>query len=414
MADNSSRRKKALIISMLAFLFIGGGIFLFFIMQGSDDLTGSGVKNSFTYGFSVREAVMPLFKSLGVSTYEDELVAATKKRLEARGIDLSPETSAPADVSDWMAPRGAGAGKTPGPSPRKGAAAVPVMALRGGAAAGGSGGSTNSSREVSRFGAGPASGNVVISAKAKSGAGGPAGKSTLGALTNARALLGEGLRSGSALTASSKWGQGFGSGSGGSKPANLSYSSPGLVKLDKIESGEIPDLKMDEKGSLKIAKVSPPGNSEEEVAKAQEKNELSQKAQENKMKLETAKAVMDAAAKAFTSGLSGDSSQKPVEKSDPTKPPEDIAKVGSNSTPPDGKYCPSGCALAGGGFYADNDPDYKKEGDTWTVTYTGTQTLEDGTVIPYADKMAVVPGGNPPLQPLESYSNGQQIPFGGI
>ena len=85
MADNSSNRRKTLIISVLAFLLAGGGIFLFFVIQGSNDLTGSGKKNTFSYGFAVREAVLPLFKRMGISTYEDELVDATKKRPEGEG-----------------------------------------------------------------------------------------------------------------------------------------------------------------------------------------------------------------------------------------------------------------------------------------------------------------------------------------
>jgi len=42
MQDNSANRRKTLIISVLLFLFAGGGIFLFFVVQGSNDLTRQG------------------------------------------------------------------------------------------------------------------------------------------------------------------------------------------------------------------------------------------------------------------------------------------------------------------------------------------------------------------------------------
>ncbi|MDP2866902.1 MAG: hypothetical protein Q8O90_11725, partial [Elusimicrobiota bacterium] len=72
MADNSGNKKKTLIVSVLAFLFIGGGVFLFFILQGSEDLTHKGKKNNFAYGFSIRDAVLPLFKRLGISSFEED------------------------------------------------------------------------------------------------------------------------------------------------------------------------------------------------------------------------------------------------------------------------------------------------------------------------------------------------------
>ncbi len=409
MADNSGNRKKTLIVSVLAFLFIGGGVFLFFIIQGSDDITGAGRKNNFAYGFSVRDAVLPLFKRLGISTYEDEIVVATKKRLEARGIDLSPETSAPADVSDWMANSAGGAPSASGASPRAGATAVPRM-TGAGSLGGGSGGGTKSEGGVSRFGDGAASGNTKISAGMQSRAAGPAGKGTLGALKNARAILGEGLRSDSAMTASSKWGQSFGvGGSASGKSGDLAYAKTGLVSLDKIKSGEISSLKMDSKGSLKTTDVSSPVKDAEGTAKALAGDKKAKEDMDAKMKADMAQQAIQAAADAAT---------KPGEKPagndarDPPKPPEEVANIANNKEPPDGKFCPGGCQMAGGGSYKDNDPDVKKDGSTWTVTYSGTQTNADGSTFPYTDTMVIIPGRTPPLVPFQSTANGKPVDFG--
>ncbi len=326
MADNSGNKKKTLLVSLLAFLFIGGGVFLFFIIEGSDDLTGAGRANNFVYGFSVRDAVLPLFKRLGISTYEDEIVRP-RKRLEAGSIDLSPETSAPADVSDWMAGNGAGA---PSASSSSGArpAAIPKLSGSGGSPAGGSGGDTKSAGGVSRFGDGAASGNTAVSARAQAGAGGPAGKGTLGSLKNARAMLGEGLRSDSAMTARSKWEQSFGVGGGG-KSGDLAYAKIGLVNLDKIKSGEISSLKLDKKGSLKIAEVDPPVKDAEGTEKALAGDKKTKEDMEIKLKTDIAKNLVENTGNALTKSQDGDST------SDNSSPgPDDSGACDLNAGPP--------------------------------------------------------------------------------
>ena len=268
MADNSNGRKKALAVSVLAFLFIGGGVFLFFIIQGSDDLTHKGKKNNFAYGFSVRDAVLPLFKRMGISAFEEDVVRP-RKVVEDTGGDLAAVAAAPADVSDWMANNNSGA---PSASAYRGSGSptsVPKMAGRTGSPVGGSGGGgTKSSGGVSRFGEGNTGGNVNVSAKAQAGAGGPAGKGTMATLKNARAMLGEGLKSDSAMTARSKWGQSFGVAGSGGKTGDLAYAKTGLVNLDKIKSGEISNLKMDSKGSLKPTDVSSPVKDNDGTSKA--------------------------------------------------------------------------------------------------------------------------------------------------
>lgn len=238
MADNSNNRKKTLLVSMLAFLLVGGGVFLFFIIQGSEDLKGAG-KNSFTYGNAAREGVSSFFKSIGLVPDEEGALAKQKVvRMEERGF-LEDGEKAAADLSDWMA------NDSPKSAPsRPGASVVPKMSAgRGSAVGGGGGGGSKSAGGVSRFGDGSSSGSTGISARSQAGAGGTAGSGTLASLKNARAILGSGLSSNSAMTARSKWGQSFGLGSGGGKSGGDMHYKSGLVNLDKIKSGQIASLK---------------------------------------------------------------------------------------------------------------------------------------------------------------------------
>ncbi len=404
MQDNSRDKKKTLVVSVLAFLFIGGGVFLFFIIQGSNDLTGKG-KNSFSYGAAAREGVSSFFKSLGVIP-EDELKLSDSAvaRLSTRGLlldELGVKDSNP-DMSDWMQKSSDGSSPAPGSS-RGSATAVPRMSGAGGSGLGGKGGGgTSSSGGVSRFGEGSTAGNTTVSAKAQGGAGGPAGKGTLLSLKNARAMLGEGLRSDSAMTARSKWGQSFGVGGGG-KSGDLAYNKSGLINLDKIKSGEIASLKMDSNGSLKTTEVSSPVKDNEGTSKALDADKKTKEDMDAKMKAEAIKAAAEAATQAATKP--GDkpaagpaSGDKPR---DPNVPPPDVAALGNNAKPPpEGKFCPDGCATSDGkGSYKDNEAQFKNNGkDGWTVTYSGVQTNPDGTTFEYSDTMSIDPKGNPPMQ----------------
>lgn len=313
MADNSNGRKKALAVSVLAFLFIGGGVFLFFIVQGSNDLAKSG-KSNFHYGGAARESVVSFFRSVGLVPDEDEALTKQKTaRMAARGF-LEDGGQAVADVSDWMASNNSGA---PSASAYRGSGSptsVPKMAGTSGSPVGGSGGGgTKSAGGSSRFGEGNTAGNVNVSAKAQPGAGGPADKGTMATLKNARAMLGEGLKSDSAMTARSKWGQSFGVGpAGGKSSGDLAYGKSSLVNLDKIKSGQIASLKAapdagafqrDKEAEKKDAGL----NAAKDAASAKSKADA-----EAEAKKAAAKAAADALAKGMEQGAGG----KPEPKSE--------------------------------------------------------------------------------------------------
>jgi len=403
MADNSNGRKKALAVSVLAFLFIGGGVFLFFIIQGSDELTGKGKKSSFSYGSAAREGVSSFFKSMGVIPGEEpRLSEAAVDRLKSRGLpldELGVKDSDP-NMSDWMANNSARSPSSAGSSGGL-ASTVPKMAGRTGSPVGGSGGgATKSSGGVSRFGEGNTGGDVNVSAKAQAGAGGPAGKGTMATLKNARAVLGEGLRSDSAMTARSKWGQSFGVGGGG-KSGDLAYGKTGLVNLDKIKSGEIASLKMDGKGSLKTTEVSSPVKDEDGTKKALSGDKKVQEDAEAKMKADAIKAAAEAATQAATKP--GD---KPGDKpgsnpggnpNDPNAPPNGVSPA-AWKTIQDTTCGGQGCTTGSGAKYTDTKRDVTPNPGpppTTTCEFHGTQTNPDGTTISYSDKVTYDEKGMP-------------------
>jgi hypothetical protein len=306
MADNSNSRKKALIVGVLAFLFAGGGVFLFFIIQGSNDLTGANKKGAFTYGGVAREATASFFKFVGFDDVESMVKEPAKERprvKEYADAGLLDEAEAPAAASDvpW-APSAA--------SPRSASpTSVPRMAGGGGSGVGGlGGGGSKSSGGASRFADGSGAGNTKISAKLPDAAEGAPSKGTLGTLKNARAMLGEGLRSGSAMTAKGKWDSSFGVGrTGGGASGDLAYGKSGLVNLDRIKKGEVDNLKTTEKGSLKVPDVGAP--TEDKSKGVGEGDPVLEKAKETAKEAAT-KSMAEAMTGAMGKGLSGAGTSK--------------------------------------------------------------------------------------------------------
>ncbi len=396
MADNEKRRRKTLLISMLVFLVSGGGIFLFFVIQGANELTGAGKQAMFSYGYAVRDAVTPLFKALGITTSQDEMVKETKKRWEARGVDISKGVAAP-DVSDWMA-KGGSSASGGGALPRTN---VPHMAgSRLSGLGGGGGGSSKSSNSINRFGASEDSTKTTMSGGGAAAGTGGAGNGALSSLRNARSLLTTGLTSGSAMTAKGTWDRSFGVNGAATGGKTLAYRDQGLVNLDKIKNGAIADLKMGDTGGMPSASGPKQDIAGSEAALANDKSV--QNTMEKQMKEELAKNAIDSLGNSMSNG-SGNGAQGDGGSG---APPDDVTSVGNNSKPPDGQYCPQGKTLADGSSFKDNPPQYSKEGQTWTVTYTGTQKMPDGSSFNYSDKMVVNPGGNPPLLPYGSTCDG--------
>ncbi|MCX5786543.1 MAG: hypothetical protein NTX59_12745 [Elusimicrobia bacterium] len=393
---NSNDRKKILVAFVILFLVVGGGIFTFFVFQGLGDLKG-GNKMELVYDFAKRTALLPMFQYFGL---EDEEKHAAPIRDRGMNIELFKKPQA--DISDWMA-KGAASGA--GPNTDTTGAASALMSkgsLIGGMSGfgggqsgtgggGGGGGGSQTTDNASSFGSGGGAGNVNISGGQSGGKGGPQGKGgVLGSLAGTQSLMGEGLRSSSAMFAKSKWDQAFGVGSAGKSEA-LAYAKTGLVNLDTIKSGEIENLKTT--GDINTLKPAPVRDLDAEKHDA------------NLAKMNGAEGK-DAAKDALT-GAAGQVSKQADQGAKDEKtgktvdvPPPEVIKL-ATTEPPDGTFCPKGCGKDDG-YYKDNpppNPSYSKgEDGKWSATYAG----KDAQGQTYNDKVQIDPGGNPPVKPLTS------------
>ena len=366
MSDNSSSRKKTVMVSLLTFLLIGGAVFLFFIVQGSKDITKS--KNSnFQFNSLARGSLAPFFRYLGVDV-------ETPKNVHEARVDkfIAKNESADMDMAGWLA-ESAGSGGSAAARPDGGAYAsgrapsvIPRMeGGRGGFSSGG-GGQSNSSGGGDRFSEGSDKRNTKISASASSvGAGAASGRGgSLGSLRNARAMLSGGLRSGSAMTAKSSWDKSFAAGGGGARGPNsgagggsMSYEKAGLVGLDNIKTGEVADFKIsDPSGAAAVPGASPPKLVDDSDSKG-----------EGESLADVSKNAMSGLVDKGIGFLGG--KEEGVEKA----PPPEIKKVAERPHP-EGYYCKEECNASekGVAFLAkDDELVYKQDGDSWSVTFKG-------------------------------------------
>jgi len=381
MADNSNNRKKTLFVSVLLFLAAGGGVFLFMVIQGSNDLT-KGKGNTFTYGSAAREGVSSFFKYLGGSSDEEKMTELKTEMAEIREDLVATAQAANPDISDWVAP----------PSKPSASAASPTAVPRMGAASlsgagGAGGGGSKSSGGSSRFSEGSGLGSTRISRNTAS-ATGTTEKGTLAALTNARAKLGDGLRSGSAATAKGKWDSSFGVGGGSGKGSDMTYGK-GLVNLDTIKKGEIDNLKV---ANAKSLKVTEPGEFERDE-KAESKDAGIQAAKEKaeaaaKESAEAAakKAAAQAALQAASQGAGGTAGQ-PANNA----PKDDRAGNNANALAQIPEVVQQNATTAifqnqqtaSGTTLQDSAINFTKTDNGFEATFTGTATDSTGKQYPY-------------------------------
>ena len=166
MAESKNSRKKAMAIFVLVFLACGGGVFLFLVFQGLGDFK-PGDKGNFHYGFSPKNALMPLLSYFSPSDSEAVLAKKAKNRMESRGLDLSLLEGSKADVSDWMAKGGSASGSAPSQGGRSASSSsrTPVPSMGGGLGGlGGGGGGGSQTSGVSGFGGGGGAGNTKVTA----------------------------------------------------------------------------------------------------------------------------------------------------------------------------------------------------------------------------------------------------------
>lgn len=362
---------------------------MYMVFQGLGDMSG-GAKTDFSYGFDVRNAALPVFEYFGMAeNREADQTEATKKRIAERGLETSLLDEPQADISDWMAKGGDGekgggpSGSFPAPPAR---ANIPKMSGGIGRVGGAGGGASRSSAGISRFGGAADPGSVKVSGTGRGGPEPAKGRSAINALGDVRAALGEGLVSGSAMTAKSKWDQGFGSGATGKKGGELAYGKSGLIKLDHIKSGEIADLKTAGSGSLKIAE---PGNPVRDTESESRANNLFSP-------LDLLRSSM--LGMGFPGGIRGGGSAPKAAVGPDAIPPKEVSAIATKPKSEGGSYCPGGCNCGPDCTFKDNEPLYAKNPDnSWSVAYSGAQVGADGNITYYKDVCRLDPGGaNPP------------------
>lgn len=406
--NESKTRKKAMAIFVLVFLCCGGGVFLFLVFQGLGEYKPGN--SDFHYGFSPKSALVPLLNFFSSSDNEAKLVKKSRERMEHRGLDMSLLDGSKADVSDWMAKGDAPASGGKASGGGRGGASASAKAIPGmggglgGVGMGGGGGS--SSAGLSSFGGSGRNDNTKISNGAAGADIGDKGKGTLGALNATRAYMKQGIRSGSAMEAKAKWGQGFGAARGKAAGGQLAYNKAGLLKLDTIKKGDIADLKMMEARSLD-GLVPPP------VEDKSATDELAAKVK-GKDGGDAAKAaaqqVVRNAAQMGTGGVGGGSpgAGRDIRGGTGVMPDPDSIKAAVD------KFCPRGCDPGDGSNYKDASIQWNENPDgTFRATFEGTH---DGKV--FKDAMDVVkgPNGQVELKPVgscvQSGGGWQQADFG--
>lgn len=305
MADNADRGRKSLIVMVLTFLMMGGGVFGFLIWNGLQDMQDVKFRS---YGSGVvGRATLPLLKYFGFVDDEtpegaakDEFALKVEKAIKEGGAEAAASAAgASATGQSPKKPRSSSYGR--GGSPKFSAS------LSGAGAVKGSGGS----KSFSSFSGSGDSGGLKLSGRSGSGSGAAAkGGKTMDALKASTGHLAAATNTNSALTAKSRWDQGFGVKHGQGGSGQMSSYNKAAATLDHIETGEVGSLKMGDPSTLDVPDVGTPKAVKGEETAA------------DKAKDAIKKNVADQIAKSLLGGMtSGGNANSPQQES-PEMPPE--------------------------------------------------------------------------------------------
>lgn len=359
---------------VVTFLLMGGGIFGFLIWQGLQDMQDVKFR-SFGSGITAR-ATLPILKHFGFVDNETPEGAASAERRLAREESMgSASAEHPPDGDELSHGRPTASGRTAGRGQvSSGPASRIASSLSGAGAIGGGGGS----KSFSSFSGLGGAGGLKLSGKSGAADPGPKGGKTMDALVASGRHLASAANTNSALSAKSKWDQGFGmkhaqGGAGG----QLSSYNKAAASLDHIETGEVGNLKMGDPSTLDVPDVGKPKPVPTSESIADKMKEAAKKNMGN----EIARAMLGALPTPSNSGSSGPAGG---ESSAPTMPPGMQDYINGGIMEGDRQYAttPVQCKQ--------NCPGNLKEGDYyWDVTFTGTGT--DGT--PYTETCSVFKSG---------------------
>lgn len=255
MAESADRGKKSLIVMVVTFLLMGGGVFVFLIWNGLQDMQDVKFRS---YGSGIAgRATLPILKYFGFVDAEtpegkirDERALKIEEALNSGGQAAAAAASSVSPSSSARAPSRGYSGGGSGAASRLGAS------LSGAGALGAGGGS----KSFSSFSGPGDSGALNLSGGSGPGGGGAVkGGKTMDALMASRGHLAAATNTNSALAARSKWDQGFGmkhAGAGGG--GQLSSYNKAAASLDHIESGEVSSLKIGDPTTLDVPDVGKP------------------------------------------------------------------------------------------------------------------------------------------------------------
>ena len=415
-------KKKSMTVGILAFLLAGGAVFVMMIMMGTKDIKDQDARMNFSYGNVIAGAVAPLFEALGLTETDpskQEVIAEKMKSHSGKYGELN--------INDWLGIKpdsvasikdnNFGKGSYGGSSGRSSSASTPTHIEKmdsdfsGGFSSGGGGGSSSSStRDGNSFA--QSSVKEAINKNASAGDSQGNGASLKGGKANAlkylkgfRQTIGDGLASGSASVArgnvASAYGQGKAklahsgkaSGFGNGKLAQSAFNDANAVALDRIESGDIMNLKMSDIDgkNASVPEASVPKKVDSGV------DDTKGDTPEDTLAKQSLSAAGDALNSAINSGSKDGSNSN-----NSNDPPSDIKNI-TEKRAPDGPLNDKvgmdfSCDEYKSVLKDNGKPTYTKtEKGTWVAYYTGieTRTYPDGSTqnFEYTMTYVIVPGG---------------------
>ncbi|MBU2529801.1 MAG: hypothetical protein KKD35_02075 [Elusimicrobia bacterium] len=252
MSHSEKNKKKALIMFALLFLGLGGGLSIYFMSSGIEDLKDFGKKSKFSYGFDFKEKIVPFFEALGFTDGEDirkksetiivvgdeenNLLTASSFRANAKSSRISTKKE---KANSNKSGKSAKHGK--------------LSAKNRGVGADGKSGSKSSLAKVS-FSGGTSKEDVDVTQTGFSDKEKAEKAKAYASLQYTNRILAQTHGTNSSLDAKSKWNKSFIG--GGADRGKMAYKGPAL-DLDEM-SPSVLDLKDVEEGSLAIPDVGTP------------------------------------------------------------------------------------------------------------------------------------------------------------
>jgi len=306
------RKRKLTILFLCGFLFIGGGTFLFFITLGVRDMKSGDPSQRFNYSYEFRNALLPIFKSLGFT--EGETSAGREREgEEGNGLKLVSGEEVEQIVNESRMKSAGVPKKTRSKSPA-GKTRIPKMPLKIRGLKTRSAGTSKTSAKISNFASSLSRGGKVVPSGEGEGKNLTKTKtSAYKSVQTAASILAKANDTRSALEAKSRWDKSF---EGNRRIQGRMKYDKGGVRLDDIGSKSLVEsLKEQQAKSLSIPDVGKPADAHPE------RKEDAKKKMQDMIAKSMMSAVMDGIGKGISQGVNSQVNQEGVEDKGP---PDDI------------------------------------------------------------------------------------------